>query len=151
MQINDKAYNAFLTMFGDIDFSKSGYRPPLDEPLIFATLSGKTINILSKMGYEMRSNTLLASTQKQLLHGMRIKKQKAGCSFTKDDFLEFPKHICLENLYMGINARAEKEIRFFWDIGLEKAKYVYFNLSGELGTYGITNIEMVKISKKLEC
>ena len=57
-------------MFGDIDFSKSGYRPPLDEPLIFATLSGKTINILSKMGYEMRSNTLLASTQKQLLHGM---------------------------------------------------------------------------------
>ena len=76
MQINDKAYNAFLTMFWDIDFSKSGYRPPLDKPLIFATLSGKTINILSKMGYEMRSNTLLASTQKQLLHGMRIKKQK---------------------------------------------------------------------------
>lgn len=55
MQINDKAYNAFLTMFGDIDFSKSGYRPPLDEPLIFATLSGKTINILSKMGYEMEA------------------------------------------------------------------------------------------------
>ena len=86
MQINDKAYNAFLTMFGDIDFSKSGYRPPLDEPLIFATLSGKTINILSKMGYEMRSNTLLASTQKQLLHGMLIKKQKLVAHLQKMNF-----------------------------------------------------------------
>ena len=69
----------------------------------------------------MRSNTLLASTQKQLLHGMRIKKQKAGRSFTKDEFLEFPKHICLENLYMGINARAEKEIRFFLGYWIRKS------------------------------
>ena len=121
MQINDKAYNAFLTMFGDIDFSKSGYRPPLDKPLIFATLSGKTINILSKMGYEMRSNTLLASTQKQLLHGMRIKKQKAGRSFTKDDFLEFPKHICLENLYIGNKCGSRERNKIFLGYWIRKS------------------------------
>ena len=52
---------------------------------------------------------------------MRIKKQKAGRSFTKDEFLEFPKHICLENLYMRINARAEKEIRFFLGYWIRKS------------------------------
>lgn len=86
MQINDKAYNAFLTMFGDINFSKSGYRPPLDEPLIFATLSGKTINILSKMGYEMRSNTLLASTQNNYYMVCELKSKKLVAHLQKMNF-----------------------------------------------------------------
>lgn len=121
MQINDKAYNAFLTMFGDIDFSKSGYRPPLDEPLIFATLSGKTINILSKMGYEMRSNTLLASTQKQLLHGMRIKKQKAGRSFTKDEFFRISQTYLFRKSIYGNKCESRERNKIFLGYWIRKS------------------------------
>lgn len=151
MEINKKAHHILSEMFGNVDFSVAGYRPSLNEPLIFALLSDKTMRILEKMGYRMTNNALLASTQKQLIHGMRMKKLDAGRALSKEDFLNFPKKISPNNLYVGINARAEKELRFFWDIEAQKAKYVYFKLNGELGTYGITNIEMVKISIKVEC
>jgi len=62
-------------MFADVDFTKAGYRPPLKEPLTLATLSPRTISELKARGIEI-DGKLKAATQRELLHGMRLKKIK---------------------------------------------------------------------------
>lgn len=152
MEINQKASEFLKELCADIDFNKAGYRPPLKEPLILAKLDDEIMNRLEILSYKLESNKLKVSTQKQLFHGMRLKKIADGRALSKTDFLEMPLHINNANLYVGLNEYRQKEIRFFWDIDFEndKAKYVYFNLNCELGTYGITNTNTIKSGIKVE-
>ena len=152
MEINQKASEILKELCADIDFNKAGYRPPLKEPLILARLDDETMKSLEILGYKLESNELKVSTQKQLFHGMRLKKIADGRALSKADFIGIPLHINNDNLYVGLNEYRKKEIRFFWDIDIrkDKAKYIYFNLNCELGTYGITNINTIKSAIKVE-
>ena len=113
MQINEKASNFLKELCADIDFSKAGYRPPLKEPLILARFDDKIINKLKDLGYKLESNELKVSTQKQLFHGMRTSKIQEKRALSKADFLEMPLKITFENMYVGLNRKRAKEIRFF--------------------------------------
>lgn len=150
MEINQKASEFLKELCADIDFNKAGYRPPLKEPLILARLDDETMKSLEILGYKLESNKLKVSTQKQLFHGMRLKKIADGRALSKADFLEMPQHINNDNLYVGINKSNIKEIRFFWGAENSDIKYVYFRLDGEIGTYGITPISILEKSIKVE-
>ena len=113
MEINEKASNFLKELCADIDFNKAGYRPPLKEPLILARFDDKIINKLKDLGYKLENNELKVSTQKQLFHGMRRSKIQEKRALSKADFLEMPLKITFENMYLGLNRKRAKEIRFF--------------------------------------
>lgn len=143
MQINEKASNFLKELCADIDFSKAGYRPPLKEPLILARFDDKIINKLKDLGYKLESNELKVSTQKQLFHGMRQKKIKANRAFSKAEFIDIPKYLRAENLYIEKDCTG---IRFYWQKDKVLVNYVYLTLkNGEfcLGTYGVTQKSFV--------
>ena len=150
MEINEKASNFLKELCADIDFSKAGYRPPLKEPLILARFDDKIINKLKDLGYKLESNELKASTQKQLFHGMRRRKIQEKRTLSKADFLEMPLKITFENMYVGLNRKRAKEIRFFWDITNNSVKYVYFSLDGNIWSYGITKLSKINESIKVK-
>ena len=150
MQINEKASNFLKELCADIDFSKAGYRPPLKEPLILARFDDEIINKLKDLGYKLESNELKVSTQKQLFHGMRRSKIQEKRALSKADFLEMPLKITFENMYVGLNRKRAKEIRFFWDITNNSVKYVYFSLDGNIWSYGITKLSKINESIKVK-
>ena len=144
-----RASDKLKAMFADVDFTKAGYRPPLKEPLTLATLSPRAINELKARGIET-SGKLKAATQRELLHGMRLKKIKDGNALSARQFFDMPLNLTEDNLYYGLKG---KEIRFYWvNHGSEESFcYAYFKLENDktvLQTYGKTPKEYLESELK---
>ncbi|CZE48189.1 phage minor head protein [Campylobacter geochelonis] len=129
-------------MFSGIDLLASGYKPPLEKPLVLSILSDNSIKNLSKHGY-IASKFLKVFTQAKLLHGFRQKKILDGNALTKEQFLNMPKFLTDDNLYLGFDKNNEKELAFYWIDKNKKGKINYAYFKDGLTTYGITDIDFV--------
>ncbi|CZE48511.1 phage minor head protein [Campylobacter geochelonis] len=127
-------------MFSGIDLLASGYKPPLEKPLVLSILSDNSIKNLSNHGY-IASKFLKVFTQAKLLHGFRQKKILDGNALTKEQFLNMPKFLTDDNLYLGLDEFGEKEIKFYWFDNNQEDRMCYAYFKNGLITYGVTNIE----------
>lgn len=146
--IRQNATQIITNLYKSVDFSKSGYRAPLKEPLILTKLSDKIIKILNDLNYKTDGNFQVL-TQKDLLHGMRLKKIKDGDALSKDELLNMSLNFTENNLYIGFDEKNNKSFAFFWGATDKKVNYAYFDIRGELKTYGITNLQTIKKYKKV--
>ncbi|WP_314988626.1 hypothetical protein [uncultured Campylobacter sp.] len=143
-----RASNKLKSMFADVDFTKAGYRPPLKEPLTLSTLSPRAINELKARGIET-SGKLKAATQRELLHGMRLKKIKDGNALSARQFFDMPLNLTEDNLYYGKDEMGNDTINFFWKSDNELC-YAYFTDKGILQTYGKTKVQTIKRYKAIK-
>ncbi len=143
-----RASNKLKSMFADVDFTKAGYRPPLKEPLTLATLSTHTANKLKAQGIETNGK-LKVATQRELLHGMRLKKIKDGNALSAEQFFDMPLNLTEDNLYYGKDEMGNDTINFFWESDNELC-YAYFTKKGILQTYGKTKAQTVKRYKAIK-
>lgn len=143
-----RASNKLKSMFADVDFTKAGYRPPLKEPLTLATLSTHTVNKLKARGIETNGK-LKVATQRELLHGMRLKKIKDGNALSAEQFFDMPLNLTEDNLYYGKDEMGNDTINFFWESGNELC-YAYFTKKGILQTYGKTKAQTIKRYKAIK-
>lgn len=146
--IRQNATQTITNLYKSVDFSKSGYRAQLKEPLILTKLSDKIIKILNDLNYKTDGNFQVL-TQKDLLHGMRLKKIKDGDALNKDEFLNMSLNFTENNLYIGFDEKNNKSFAFFWGATDKKVNYAYFDIRGDLKTYGITNLQTIKKYKKV--
>lgn len=147
-KIRTQANKQLIEMFKNTDFSKSGYRPPLKEPLNLTKLGNEAIEILNNLDYKTDGN-FKALTQKDLLHGMRLKKINDGNALTKNDFLKMPLNLTDDNIHVGFDEFKNKTFAFFWNKRKDKINYAYFDEESNLKTYGTTNLETVGRFKKV--
>ena len=143
-----RASNKLKSMFADVDFTKAGYRPPLKEPLTLATLSPRTISKLKAQGIET-DGKLKVATQRELLHGMRLKKIKDGNALSAQQFFDMPLNLTEDNLYYGKDEMGNDTINFFWESDNELC-YAYFTKKGILQTYGKTKTQTIKRYKAIK-
>lgn len=143
-----RASNKLKAMFADVDFTKAGYRQPLKEPLTLATLSPRTISKLKAQGIET-DGKLKVATQRELLHGMRLKKIKDGNALSAEQFFDMPLNLTEDNLYYGKDEMGNDTINFFWESDNELC-YVYFKDKGILQTYGKTKVQTIKRYKAIK-
>ena len=143
-----RASNKLKAMFADVDFTKAGYRPPLKEPLTLATLSTHTVNKLKARGIETNGE-LKVATQRELLHGMRLKKIKDGNALSAEQFFDMPLNLTEDNLYYGKDEMGNDTINFFWESDNELC-YAYFTKKGILQTYGKTKAQTIKRYKAIK-
>lgn len=143
-----RASNKLKAMFADVDFTKAGYRPPLKEPLTLATLSPRTISKLKAQGIET-DGKLKVATQRELLHGIRLKKIKDGNALSAEQFFDMPLNLTEDNLYYGKDEMGNDTINFFWESDNELC-YAYFTDKGILQTYGKTKVQTIKRYKAIK-
>ena len=143
-----RASNKLKAMFADVDFTKAGYRQPLKEPLTLATLSPRTISKLKAQGIET-DGKLKVATQRELLHGMRLKKIKDGNALSAEQFFDMPLNLTEDNLYYGKDEMGNDTINFFWESDNELC-YAYFTKKGILQTYGKTKTQTIKRYKAIK-
>ena len=143
-----RASNKLKAMFADVDFTKAGYRQPLKEPLTLATLSPRTISKLKAQGIET-DGKLKVATQRELLHGMRLKKIKDGNALSAEQFFDMPLNLTEDNLYYGKDEMGNDTINFFWESDNELC-YAYFKGKGILQTYGKTKVQTIKRYKAIK-
>ena len=143
-----RASNKLKAMFADVDFTKAGYRQPLKEPLTLATLSPRTISKLKAQGIET-DGKLKVATQRELLHGMRLKKIKDGNALSAEQFFDMPLNLTEDNLYYGKDEMGNDTINFFWESDNELC-YAYFKDKGILQTYGKTKVQTIKRYKAIK-
>ena len=148
-KIRTQANKQLIEMFKNTDFSKSGYRPPLKEPLNLTKLKDDIKDILVNLDYNP-INLFKATTQKKILHGMRLKKINDGNALTKSEFLKMPLKLTEKNFYIGHNEKGEKIFAFFWNKKSDRINYAYFDKNGDLLTYGKTEAENINRFKAVE-
>lgn len=142
------ASSTLKNMFKNVDFLKPGYRPPLEKPIILTILDEKTVNELKEVGFHTKQS-FTVNTQKELLHGMRLKKINDGNALSKEQFLNMPLNLVPHNLYYGKDEYGNKTLNYFWKDNNDLL-YAYFNENGELKTYGKSKEQVKKRYKAVK-